>query len=69
MKGDLGGYFDKFLWEIFIYYRGFRGEKTPEGILFKDKLYPTPELFQKAVDTFIREGAGIIGNSLNHKNK
>ena len=68
-RNDLGDALSTLQGFVFTFHRGYRGTKTSSGIEFKGKTYATIELFQKAVDTFIREGEIKLGNSLNRKNK
>lgn len=65
MKGDLNDALKTLQGFVFTFHRGYRGTKTSSGIEFKGKTYATIELFQKAVDNYIREGGGIISNSIN----
>lgn len=67
-RNDLGDALKTLQGFVFTFHRGYRGTKTSSGIEFKGETYATIELFQKAVDDYIREGGIKLGNSLN-KNK
>ena len=67
MKRDLGAALKTLQGFVFTFHRGFRGTKTSSGIEFKGQAYATIELFQEAVDKFIREGGIKLGNSLNKR--
>ena len=69
MKGDLGDALKTLQGFVFTFHRGYRGTKTSIGIEFKGQTYSNIELFQQAVDKFIREGGIIIQNSIRDGNK
>lgn len=68
-RNDLGAALKTLQEFIFTFHRGYRGTKTSSGIEFKGKTYATIELFQEAVDNYIREGEIIIQNSIRDGNK
>lgn len=68
-KSDLSKSFKKLKNFLFIYHRGYRGERWNDGILFKGKKYETIEAFGKAVDDLIKEGVFSIESSLNRIKK
>lgn len=67
MKRDLGAALKTLQGFVFTFHRGYRGTKTSSGIEFKGQTYSNIELFQQAVDKYVREGGIKIGNSLNRK--